>query len=178
MCSSDLAVGHDTTILHSTDSGLTWEIQFQDPEREMPLLDVLFINESEGFAIGAYGTYLTTFDGGKNWEDELISDSLYIKDANEDFKIEPITKEAEPKKEVPKAVEKKVEIIEEIIETKGVEDPIVYEAQVQCVMRHKRIDGFVYNSFEQLPFYVEVDHFKLFQSQSSCKKRCKCVLTI
>jgi photosystem II stability/assembly factor-like uncharacterized protein len=67
-------VGHDTTILHSPDAGRTWEVQFQDAEREMPLLDVLFINESEGFAIGAYGTYLTTFDGGKNWEDSLISE--------------------------------------------------------------------------------------------------------
>ena len=39
----------------------------------MPLLDVLFINESEGFAIGAYGTYLTTYDGGNSWNDALIS---------------------------------------------------------------------------------------------------------
>ena len=66
-------VGHDTTILHSADSGKNWDVQFQDPKREMPLLDVLFINESEGFAIGAYGTYLTTFDGGRNWNDALIS---------------------------------------------------------------------------------------------------------
>ncbi len=66
------AVGHDTTILYSSDAGENWISQFEDKERQMPLLDVMFINESEGFAIGAYGTYLTTFDGGKNWKDSLI----------------------------------------------------------------------------------------------------------
>lgn len=68
------AVGHDTTIIHSSDSGKTWELQFEDASREMPLLDVLFINESDGFAVGAYGTYMTTYDGGKNWNDGLISE--------------------------------------------------------------------------------------------------------
>lgn len=68
------AVGHDTVIIHSSDAGKTWEVQFEDKERQMPLLDVLFANESDGFAIGAYGTYLTTNDGGKNWNDSLISE--------------------------------------------------------------------------------------------------------
>lgn len=68
------AVGHDTTIIYSADAGQTWQLQFTDAERQMPLLDVLFINESEGYAIGAYGTYLTTFDGGKSWKDGLISE--------------------------------------------------------------------------------------------------------
>ena len=68
------AVGHDTTIVYSPDGGKTWEKQFEDETRQMPLLDVLFINESEGFAIGAYGTYLTTYDGGKNWNDSILYD--------------------------------------------------------------------------------------------------------
>ncbi len=79
------AVGHDTTIIHSSDSGKNWDVQFVDVERQMPLLDVLFINESEGFAIGAYGTYLTTFDGGKNWNDSLIS-------PDEDYHLNKIIK--------------------------------------------------------------------------------------
>ena len=79
------AVGHDTTIIHSKDSGKNWEVQFIDKERQMPLLDVLFINESDGFAIGAYGTYLTTHDGGKNWEDSLISEE-------QDFHLNKIIK--------------------------------------------------------------------------------------
>ncbi|MCF6289245.1 MAG: YCF48-related protein [Proteobacteria bacterium] len=68
------AVGHDTTIIYSSDGGDNWIVQFEDKQRQMPLLDVMFINESDGFAIGAYGTYLTTFDGGKNWKDSLIVD--------------------------------------------------------------------------------------------------------
>ena len=51
----------------------------------MPLLDVLFINESEGFAVGAYGTYLTTYDGGKTWNDSLLSE-------DEDFHLNQIVK--------------------------------------------------------------------------------------
>lgn len=77
------AVGHDTTILYSSDSGKNWVKQFEDIERQMPLLDVLFINESEGFAIGAYGTYLTTYDGGKTWKDGIIFD-------DEDFHLNKI----------------------------------------------------------------------------------------
>jgi len=79
------AVGHDTTIIYSSDNGENWQIQFEDKARQMPLLDVLFINESEGFAIGAYGTYLTTYDGGKNWDDSLIS-------ADQDFHLNKIIK--------------------------------------------------------------------------------------
>jgi len=79
------AVGHDTTILYSSNSGESWEIQFEDKDRQMPLLDVLFINESEGFAVGAYGTYLTTYDGGKTWNDSLLSE-------DEDFHLNQIVK--------------------------------------------------------------------------------------
>ena len=79
------AVGHDTTIIYSSDNGENWQVQFEDKERQMPLLDVLFVNESEGFAIGAYGTYLTTYDGGKNWNDQLISD-------DQDFHLNKIIK--------------------------------------------------------------------------------------
>ena len=66
------AVGHDTTIIYSADGGENWAIQFEDKERQMPLLDVLFLDESNGFAIGAYGTYLYTYDGGKKWYDTLL----------------------------------------------------------------------------------------------------------
>ncbi len=79
------AVGHDTTIIYSSDEGENWAVQFEDKDRQMPLLDVMFINESEGFAIGAYGTYLTTYDGGKNWNDSLI-------DEEQDFHLNKIIK--------------------------------------------------------------------------------------
>ncbi len=68
------AVGHDTTVIHSPDGGASWALQFYDPDREVPLLAVLFLDTEVGFAIGAYGTLLTTDDGGQNWQDELISE--------------------------------------------------------------------------------------------------------
>ncbi len=70
------AVGHDTTIIHSADAGETWELQFEDAPREVPLLSVKFFSETEGFAIGAYGTLMHTTDGGAEWSDDLISEEL------------------------------------------------------------------------------------------------------
>ncbi len=68
------AVGHDTTIIHSGDGGTTWEVQFSDPAREAPLLDVYFSDAHTGYAIGAYGAYLTTADGGQTWHDGVLVD--------------------------------------------------------------------------------------------------------
>jgi photosystem II stability/assembly factor-like uncharacterized protein len=68
------AVGHDALILVSEDGGQSWSRQFEDREREAPLLDVWFKDRDTGFATGAYGTLLTTTDGGRNWQD--ISDRL------------------------------------------------------------------------------------------------------
>ena len=72
------AVGHDTTILRSMDGGLSWRVQHQqiwnldasmaDPRFGAPLLDVLFLDEDNGIAIGAYGMMLRTSDAGQNWE--------------------------------------------------------------------------------------------------------------
>lgn len=63
------AVGHDALILASEDGGQTWQTQFEDPQREAPLLDVWFKDARNGFAVGAYGTLLATGDGGRNWQD-------------------------------------------------------------------------------------------------------------
>lgn len=73
------AVGHDAQILATTDGGQTWTKQFEDLEREAPLLDVWFKDLQTGFAVGAYGALLQTLDGGKSWED--ISDRLDNEDA-------------------------------------------------------------------------------------------------
>lgn len=70
------AVGHDATILSSTDGGETWFIQHFEPEAQEPLLDVLFLNPNEGFAIGAYGRFMTTTDGGINWETHRLTDRV------------------------------------------------------------------------------------------------------
>ncbi|HET9047540.1 MAG TPA: hypothetical protein VFN29_01045 [Chiayiivirga sp.] len=72
------AVGHDGTIIHSTDGGLTWSSQrvdvldtspdaVFDPRQGMPLLDVLMLSPTHGFAIGAYSQLLRTDDAGATW---------------------------------------------------------------------------------------------------------------
>lgn len=63
------AVGHDAQILASEDGGSTWTRQFEDLNRQAPLLDVWFQDASHGVAVGAYGAMLETHDGGKSWED-------------------------------------------------------------------------------------------------------------
>lgn len=74
------AVGHDSLILHTSDAGETWEVQYRDPEidapddegfgfLEKPLMDVWFRDTRNGLAVGAYGLVLRTEDGGQNWED-------------------------------------------------------------------------------------------------------------
>ncbi|WP_426417442.1 WD40/YVTN/BNR-like repeat-containing protein [Aestuariirhabdus sp. LZHN29] len=63
------AVGHDALVLSTTDGGETWVEQYQDPEAEVPLLDVWFRDQYEGYAIGAYGYIMMTNNGGKTWND-------------------------------------------------------------------------------------------------------------
>ncbi|MEM9532739.1 MAG: YCF48-related protein [Pseudomonadota bacterium] len=69
--------GHDQVILHSRDGGVSWEQQYAspdvfDPEANSPLLDITFISDSNGFAVGAYAIFLRSTDGGATWEpDEL-----------------------------------------------------------------------------------------------------------
>lgn len=70
------AVGHDAVIISSSDGGENWFIQSWDPEAQEPLLDVLFLNPNEGFAVGAYGRYMTTVDGGINWEVGRLTDRV------------------------------------------------------------------------------------------------------
>lgn len=67
------AVGHDSVILTSGDFGKTWTLQYFDPGRQQPIMDVLFQDESHGMAIGAYDLYLTTRDGGKTWDEDLVN---------------------------------------------------------------------------------------------------------
>jgi len=81
-CVGDLvwAVGHDGTIIHSKDGGKTWDMQRFEimtdsdapPENGAPLMDVLFLDQSNGIAIGAYGLYFETTDGGANWVSRAI----------------------------------------------------------------------------------------------------------
>ncbi|TDR19503.1 WD40/YVTN/BNR-like repeat-containing protein [Marinicella litoralis] len=79
------AVGHDATIIHSNDGGDTWELQFNDADREVPFLSAYFDSETDGIVIGAYGSIMYTEDGGETWDDSLIDDEL-------DYHLNDITK--------------------------------------------------------------------------------------
>lgn len=75
------AAGHDGVIVHSSDGGRTWERQRANPwsadsqkiTNGSPIIDTLFVSESEGFAIGAYSLLLKTTDGGTTWNQIQIS---------------------------------------------------------------------------------------------------------
>jgi photosystem II stability/assembly factor-like uncharacterized protein len=75
------AVGHDATILHSIDGGLTWKIQQYMPELQKPLFDIVFKSPTEGIAIGAYGLTFRTNDSGNTWQSEFHSEILPPSDA-------------------------------------------------------------------------------------------------
>ncbi|ABV37087.1 BNR repeat protein [Shewanella sediminis HAW-EB3] len=76
------AVGHDATIIHTIDAGLTWQLQMGSPEIEKPLMDILFFDEQNGVAIGAYGLFYRTSDGGKTWLSEYHEELLFEEDVS------------------------------------------------------------------------------------------------
>lgn len=84
------AVGHDATILYSADKGKTWTVQMAEPDLEKPFFDVTFIDAQHGIAVGAYGLFFRTRDGGQNWKQELHAsilsemDQEYLEEVKQD----------------------------------------------------------------------------------------------
>ncbi|MBU2115858.1 MAG: hypothetical protein KKE94_19015 [Gammaproteobacteria bacterium] len=70
------AVGHDASILHTLDGGLSWQLQHFAPETDKPLFDVYFSDAQNGIAVGAYGLFYRTVDGGQNWSKEFHPELL------------------------------------------------------------------------------------------------------
>lgn len=70
------AVGHDATILKTTNGGNNWHIQYHQPTLQKPLLDVVFKDRFHGISVGAYGLILRTIDGGKTWLSEFHEEFL------------------------------------------------------------------------------------------------------
>lgn len=74
------AGGHDGVIVHSTDGGQTWtrrRVQtwtpdYADPLDGVPVMDILFVDGMNGFAVGAYAMMLVSTDGGVNWEPRQV----------------------------------------------------------------------------------------------------------
>lgn len=66
------AAGHDTLILHTTDGGENWTIQYEDAipggDLPKPILDIYFADKLHGWAVGAFSLMLATEDGGVSWK--------------------------------------------------------------------------------------------------------------
>ncbi|MGF1561806.1 MAG: WD40/YVTN/BNR-like repeat-containing protein [Geminicoccaceae bacterium] len=69
-----VAVGHDSVVLRSEDAGASWQLVHRDVDFDAPLLDVRFVDNTRGFAVGAYGQLLRSVDGGRTWQ----RDSLHV----------------------------------------------------------------------------------------------------
>jgi photosystem II stability/assembly factor-like uncharacterized protein len=77
------AAGHDGVIIHSTDGGQTWirrratpwSYDSVDPSHGVPVMDLLFTDPLNGFAIGAYSLMLVTSDGGVTWTSRTVASS-------------------------------------------------------------------------------------------------------
>jgi photosystem II stability/assembly factor-like uncharacterized protein len=68
-----IAVGHDSVILLTRDGGETWTQQFSAPSEQRPLLDTVFLTKELAVAVGAYGAYYESVDGGKSWNPRKIT---------------------------------------------------------------------------------------------------------
>lgn len=86
------ATGHDAVILHTSDGGKNWKLQYEDPipggDIPKPLLDIYFSDKNNGFASGAYGLMLKTSNGGSDWV-PVATDALYDKLMDLDMEPEP-----------------------------------------------------------------------------------------
>ncbi|WP_076417879.1 YCF48-related protein [Colwellia sp. UCD-KL20] len=74
------AVGHNSTILKTTNGGNNWQLQHSNPSLQKPLLDIVFKDPFHGVAVGAYGQFLRTIDGGKTWLSEFHEEFLLEED--------------------------------------------------------------------------------------------------
>lgn len=61
-----LAGSPGSKILHSSDSGETWESY--STGQSLPIHSIAFINATHGWAVGGLGSILATRDGGRHWE--------------------------------------------------------------------------------------------------------------
>ncbi|PHS72781.1 MAG: glycosyl hydrolase [Cycloclasticus sp.] len=66
-------VGHESTILHSSDNGVSWQIEKYQPENERYYLTTRFISEQHGFVLATDGELWETLDGGSSWQLTVLS---------------------------------------------------------------------------------------------------------
>jgi photosystem II stability/assembly factor-like uncharacterized protein len=82
-------VGHESTILQTTDGGETWVIKRYKPEEERFYMSVNFVSPQQGYVLGTDGELWITEDAGETWKLTLLSVEEWYQ--NHLFAIEQIT---------------------------------------------------------------------------------------
>lgn len=77
--SKGFATGHDSVILKSESGGENWQLVNHQPELDRPLLAVQAY-DNYVVAVGAYGSYWQSNDGGKTWTSEFHDELLFAED--------------------------------------------------------------------------------------------------
>lgn len=73
------AVGHDALILASDDAGITWHKSWKGGNVESSFLDVCALDARHIIAVGAYGLYLESTDGGQSWAHrKILADDMHF----------------------------------------------------------------------------------------------------
>ncbi|MDB6126866.1 MAG: hypothetical protein JWM35_762 [Verrucomicrobia bacterium] len=68
------AVGHDALILVTHNAGRSWRKQWQGENLQDSFLDVLALDAQHIIAVGAYGLFVSSDNGGQTWTRRHISD--------------------------------------------------------------------------------------------------------
>ena len=76
------AVGHEATILKTTDGGQNWSLQYNEPRGETPLFGIHFTDAQNGLAVGGFSYVFATSDGGQTWTQRSL-----IEDSYDDFHL-------------------------------------------------------------------------------------------
>lgn len=66
-------VGHESTILHTTDGGATWLINKYKPEEERFYMSVNFASPQVGYVLGTDGELWVTQNAGESWNLTLLA---------------------------------------------------------------------------------------------------------
>lgn len=66
-------VGHESTILKTSDGGNSWEINRYNPDDERFYMSVNFITANKGYVLGTDGELWVTEDAGENWRLTILS---------------------------------------------------------------------------------------------------------
>lgn len=68
-----------TRVRRTLDGGVTWQYCLVDTdnlETRVPLLNVFFFDQSNGWAVGTEGVVFKSTDGGANWSDANPTDRI------------------------------------------------------------------------------------------------------